>query len=132
MSASSMRIRTSPMSRRRFFGSRSRQRRNIVRIPAGVDSGKDCQSGSLWSNAETVSLKDAPVEGPSAAQHLVDNDSESPDVHLPATGLSDCLFRPDIRGCSENGAGARFDDGKVWDFANSTAAIDYLRQTEIE
>ena len=55
VSASSISSRTSPMSRARFFGSFSRQRRSTRRIAIGVSVGSLLQSGSARRTAASVS-----------------------------------------------------------------------------
>ena len=53
---SSRTMRASPISRNRSLGSRRRQRRNIVRMLAGITGGSAAQSGSPRNTAASVSL----------------------------------------------------------------------------
>ena len=59
-SGESSAMRASPMSRSRFFGSRSRQRRSSERIAGGVDDGSADQSISWRRTAASVSLTVSP------------------------------------------------------------------------
>ena len=72
--------RASPMSRRRCFGSFSRQRRSTGAPRRASIDGSAVQSGSRSQHAASVSVTSSPSNARCARQHLVEHDAERPDV----------------------------------------------------
>ena len=73
-------MRASPMSRRRRFGSRSRQRRSRARTRGGTSGGSAAVSIARVSTAASVSDTVSPSNSRRPGEHLVEHDAEGPDV----------------------------------------------------
>ena len=92
------------MSRRRCFGSFSRQRCSRRRTLAGVACGSAVQSGSRSRMAATRSETVSPAKREAARQHFVQDAPERPDVRTLVDGLPACLLGAHVRGGAEDDA----------------------------
>ena len=78
--SSSSTMRASPMSCRRFFGLRSRQRRSSSRSAAAYDGGSRRDRSPCAAPPKACRRRSSPSNSALAGEHLVEHDAERPDV----------------------------------------------------
>ena len=131
--------RASPMSRRRWRGSLTRQRAIRARTREGVAAGSAARSGSRGKDQSKRFRDRVACEQACPGQHLVEHHAKRPDVRALVDRLPARLLRRHVGGRAENHARLRhgrrrdaWESSRASADASAPAGVDRFRQTEVE